>query len=258
MSDGQPSPPTSNDAGAGPIGVLLMAYGTPRAPEEIETYYTDIRRGRPPTPEQLADLIRRYEAIGGISPLAQRTESQRQALQDALDERAPARFRVGLGLKHADPKIEQGAAALIDDGCRRLVGLVLALYYPRCPSASTTTGDGRRLQRATFRTPPSSRGPPRVRSWSSSPRTSSVARRGAGGIEGVVHRPLLPERVVAMGDPYPAELRSTATQVAGRLGLAGRRLADRLAVRGPHPGAVARPRHPRRSPTSPHPVSPAW
>ena len=51
-------------------GVVLMAYGTPRARDEIEPYYTDIRRGRPPTPEQLADLTRRYDAIGGISPLA--------------------------------------------------------------------------------------------------------------------------------------------------------------------------------------------
>lgn len=64
-----------------------MAYGTPRHPEEIEAYYTDIRRGRPPTPEALADLVARYEAIGGISPLARLTEAQRDALQTALDER---------------------------------------------------------------------------------------------------------------------------------------------------------------------------
>ena len=70
------------------VAVLLMAYGTPRTREEIEPYYTDIRRGRPPTPELLADLIRRYEAIGGISPLAALTEAQRSALAKALDERA--------------------------------------------------------------------------------------------------------------------------------------------------------------------------
>ncbi len=50
-------------------GVLVMAYGTPSAPDEIEAYYTDVRRGRPPSPEQLADLERRYAAIGGLSPL---------------------------------------------------------------------------------------------------------------------------------------------------------------------------------------------
>ena len=60
--------------------VLLMAYGTPRSREEILPYYTDIRRGRPPTPELLDDLTRRYEAIGGLSPLARLTEAQREQI----------------------------------------------------------------------------------------------------------------------------------------------------------------------------------
>ena len=60
--------------------VLLMAYGTPRTRDEIEPYYTDIRRGRPPTPEALADLTARYEALGGTSPLAARTEAQRDGV----------------------------------------------------------------------------------------------------------------------------------------------------------------------------------
>ena len=47
------------------IAVVLMAYGTPRTRDEILPYYTDIRRGRPPTDEQLADLTARYEAIAG-------------------------------------------------------------------------------------------------------------------------------------------------------------------------------------------------
>ena len=64
--------------------VLLMAYGTPRSSEEILPYYTDIRRGRPPTEEQLSDLKARYDAIGGISPLAARTEAQRDAIIQAI------------------------------------------------------------------------------------------------------------------------------------------------------------------------------
>ena len=32
-----------------PTGVIVMAYGTPRAPADVEAYYTHIRRGRPPT-----------------------------------------------------------------------------------------------------------------------------------------------------------------------------------------------------------------
>ena len=64
-----------------PLGVLVMAYGTPSSPEDIEPYYTHIRRGRAPEPHQLADLVARYEAIGGISPLAARTEAQRAAIE---------------------------------------------------------------------------------------------------------------------------------------------------------------------------------
>ena len=59
------TPPTTPGPTAGDdrIGVVLMAYGTPRTRDEILPYYTDIRRGRPPTDEQLADLVARYEAI---------------------------------------------------------------------------------------------------------------------------------------------------------------------------------------------------
>ena len=49
---------TAEDGEAGP------KLGTPRymAPEQIEEYYTHIRRGRPPEPEQLEELTQRYEA----------------------------------------------------------------------------------------------------------------------------------------------------------------------------------------------------
>ena len=95
-----------------PVGVVIMAYGTPRRPEDIEAYYTHIRRGRPPTPELLADLTRRYEALGGVSPLAERTESQRATIAAALEASAPGRYRVVLGQKHAAPFIEDAATAL--------------------------------------------------------------------------------------------------------------------------------------------------
>ncbi|HMQ28279.1 MAG TPA: ferrochelatase, partial [Acidimicrobiales bacterium] len=113
----------------GPVGVVVMAYGTPKRPEDVEAYYTHIRRGRPPEPEQLADLQRRYDALGGVSPLAQRTEAQRAAVEAALEARAPGGYRVVLGQKHAAPFIEDAAATLADEGVARVVGLVLAPHY---------------------------------------------------------------------------------------------------------------------------------
>ena len=61
---------------ANPRGVLLMAYGTPATPADVEAYYTHVRRGRPPHLSSSADLIRRYDAIGGTSPLLARTRAQ--------------------------------------------------------------------------------------------------------------------------------------------------------------------------------------
>src|SRR5215210_218313 len=111
-----------------------MAYGTPRTRDDVLPYYTDIRRGRPPTPEQLAQLVSRYEAIappGGdiLSPLAERTEAQRRALQLALDAAAPGRYHVALGLKHAAPLIEDAVDELVRTGFREIVCLVLAPHW---------------------------------------------------------------------------------------------------------------------------------
>ncbi|HEY8526184.1 MAG TPA: ferrochelatase [Acidimicrobiales bacterium] len=112
-------------------GLVVMAYGTPGSPDEIEAYYTHIRRGRPPSPEQLAELVSRYEAIGGTSPLAARTRDQVAAIRAALDAAAPGEWVVELGTKHAPPFIEDGVQALAKAGVARAVGLVLAPHYSR-------------------------------------------------------------------------------------------------------------------------------
>ena len=73
-----------------------MAYGTPRVARRRRGATTPTSAGgvrRPP--EQLADLAPRYDAIGGISPLAERTEAQRAAIAAALDERRPGELRRG-------------------------------------------------------------------------------------------------------------------------------------------------------------------
>ena len=67
------------------IGLLVMAYGTPYHEDDIERYYTHIRHGRPPSAEALEDLRSRYEAIGGISPLAKITEEQAYGLQNRFE-----------------------------------------------------------------------------------------------------------------------------------------------------------------------------
>ncbi len=106
-----------------------MAYGSPAGPDELEAYYTHIRRGHPPSPEQLADLHARYELIGGISPMRDRTRAQAEAIRAELDSATPGAWSVEMGMKHASPFIEDAVAALADAGVRYIVGLVLTPHY---------------------------------------------------------------------------------------------------------------------------------
>ncbi|HUR77478.1 MAG TPA: ferrochelatase [Acidimicrobiales bacterium] len=105
------------------IGVLVMAHGTPARRQDIAEFYTRIRRGRPPAADDLAELERRYEVIGGLSPFAERTDAQVAGIRAALD---PLRFLVSLGQKYADPEIPAAVDALLAAGVERIVGVVLA------------------------------------------------------------------------------------------------------------------------------------
>nr|WP_238327527.1 ferrochelatase [Paenibacillus gorillae] len=117
-------------ANHGKIGVLVMSYGTPQSLEDVEAYYTHIRRGHPPTEEQLADLKGRYEAIvGGVFPLRENTNGQVAGLQDKLEQLAPGRYVCYQGLKHASPYIEDGVKQMAEDGVKQAVGIVLAPHY---------------------------------------------------------------------------------------------------------------------------------
>jgi len=109
-----------------------MAYGTASGPDDVERYYTDIRGGRPPTPEHLQELKDRYAAIGNRFPLLEITRQQASGLERMLNEAAAdgrPGFRSYLGMKHSPPFIREGVAAMRADGIERAVGLVMAPHW---------------------------------------------------------------------------------------------------------------------------------
>jgi len=200
--------------------VLLMAYGTPRSREEILPYYTDIRRGRPPTEEQLSDLTARYEAIGGLSPLAALTEAQRDALQTALNNIAPNTYHVALGLKHAAPMIEDAVQQLAAEGFTKIIALVLAPHF-------SSFSIGQYIHRATTAAAPHGISVVGITSWATE--EAFIAFLAADMSAKLATMPAathvlftahsLPQRIIDAGDPYPTELRSTAVAVAAKVGL---------------------------------------
>ena len=200
--------------------VLLMAYGTPRSTQEILPYYTDIRRGRAPTEEQLSDLVARYDAIGGISPLAARTEAQRDALQHALDALQPGQFHVQLGLKHAAPMIETAVDDLAQQGFTKIIALVLAPHF-------SSYSIGQYVGRATEAAKPHGVEVIGINSWAIEPafvdfiavdmKQKLAAMPTRTRVLFTAHS--LPQRIIDGGDPYPTELHATATAVAKQIGL---------------------------------------
>jgi len=208
-----------------------MAYGTPASAEDVEAYYTHIRRGRAPTAEQLADLQRRYDAIGGVSPLRARTQAQADAIQRELGDG----YVVELGQKHAAPYIEDGVAALVDAGVTRIAGLVLAPHY----SALSVGEYAERAAKAS--TVPFTM----IESWHLEPallaalaarvRDARATLPTDANVETLFTAHSLPARILETGDPYPEQLRATAEAVAARADVTRWRTAWQSAGRTPEP-----------------------
>jgi protoporphyrin/coproporphyrin ferrochelatase len=220
----------------GRVGVLVMAYGTPRDRDDIATYYTDIRRGRQPTPELLADLTRRYDALGGTFPLRAITDAQVDAIRNALVGLGATDHVVTLGTKHSVPKVEDGVRALAAADVDRIVGLVLAPHYSRFSvgeyaDRAAKTGAECGLVVDT------------VESWHLLTAyvdfLSSAVREALAlvpeGSEVVFTAHSLPQRILGTGDPYPQQLTETAAAVASRLGLDRWSIGWQSAGRTPEP-----------------------
>lgn len=221
-----------------PVGVLLMAHGSPPDPSALVGYLTSIRGGHPPEEEMIREAARRYAAIGGTSPLTGITLRQAEALQEWLDGTHPGRFRVYVGTRHARPSIAEAIRAMAEEGIERGIAIVLAPHYSRMgvgayitaveAAASEPEGSGASGQAGEG----GDRSPGHleircVERWGDHPLLiEALAERLRAallsiGDEGqsvvvVFTAHSLPERIATWQDPYPEEVAATARAVAGR------------------------------------------
>ncbi|MGP4061978.1 ferrochelatase [Halobacillus sp. H74] len=207
------------------MGLLVMAYGTPYKEEDLERYYTHIRRGRKPSDEMLQDLRDRYDAIGGISPLARITEDQAEALKDTLNEKQEdIEFKVYLGLKHIEPFVEDAVAQMKEDGIEEAVTIVLAPHYS---TYSVKSYNGRAKEEAdkhgiSLRS---------VESWYDAPGfidfwkeviNAEYSKMDEAEKEKaclIVSAHSLPMKILDGGDPYPDQLKKTAHLISEATGI---------------------------------------
>lgn len=205
------------------LGLLVMAYGTPSSLDQVEEYYTHIRRGNPPTPEKLQELIGRYEAIGGVSPLNAITKNQVEGLERKLNGSSDS-FQAYIGMKHAHPFIEETVEQMAKDGIQKAVGIVLAPHYSIMSigtynKAAKEAAQAHGLDIAC------------IDSYHLEPKLiEALVRRVEAAMarfpEDTQNETMvlftahsLPEKILEMNDPYPKQLRETAEAIANRIGI---------------------------------------
>jgi protoporphyrin/coproporphyrin ferrochelatase len=119
------------------VAVLLASHGTVDSLDDLHDFVTNVRRGHPPPPEVVAELRRRYEVIGGGSPL------------NAVNARIAHRLGQRLGVRVAwanrlwKPYVSDRVAELAADGVKTLILLPLAQH-----SAHVYEADARRAASA--------------------------------------------------------------------------------------------------------------
>ncbi len=189
-------------------GVLLVAHGTVEDLADLPAFLAAIARGRTPAPSLVAEMRRRYEAIGG-SPLLRIT------LQLAKRVGVATTLPVLVGMRFGDASLEDALREAVRVGLDRLIVVPLAPFsvpiYAAAVGAARDAVDGPRVDV--------------VEPWGAHPglvtafaEDVSAALREAPDARVLLTAHSLPRRVIDAGDPYVEELRACATAVASRVG----------------------------------------
>jgi ferrochelatase len=188
--------------------VLLVSHGTVDDLDDLAAFVTQVRRGRPPGADLVAELQRRYQAIGGQSPL------------NAMNGRVAAKLtaRLDVRVKWANrlwkPYVRDVLAGLAGDGVRRVAVVPLAqhsahVYAEDAQSSAASMG-------LTLACAPS---------WGQTPELhAAFARRIRSVLGDPAHATVLltahslPRIVIERGDPYEREVRAAGAAISERLG----------------------------------------
>ena len=193
-------------------GVLLVAHGTVDNLDDLGAFVARIRHGRPAPPGLVEELRRRYEAIGGSSPLLQTTREQAQALAKRLE--AP----VLVAMRLWEPGVEKALAGAAALGLSRMVVMALApfsqhVYWDAAVKVAAAAKSSVELV-------PSA-------AYAEEPdflaaHVESIQCHGAPTAAVVLSAHSLPRVAIERGDPYARLVEAAAQAVSARLGRAAR------------------------------------
>lgn len=102
--------------------VVLTAHGTVESLDDLGAFITKIRHGNAPPKSVVDEVRRRYEAIGGVSPLAEATRELARKVEARLG--VPVRIAMRLW----NPLPSEVVPALANEGVERLAVVALAQF----------------------------------------------------------------------------------------------------------------------------------
>ena len=106
--------------------ILLLSLGGPRSDTEIPFFLKNLT-GRTPTPAFLADAARRYEAIGGFSPLPAITEELAQHVTSRMNTMGESPVKAAF--LYAHPTIAEAVLECKGSRVAEILFFVLSPFY---------------------------------------------------------------------------------------------------------------------------------
>lgn len=205
--------------------VVLVAHGTVDALDDLPEFLKNIRRGHPAPPDLLAEVRRRYEAIGGASPLNAINRSLAHAVGERLGD-VPVRACNRLFRPY--PKDVLGE--LFEQGVRRACIIALAqhssgVYGAAMQEAAREVGDG---SMSVVAAPNWGRDEKLTEAFANTVEEAfaQVPAGEAARTALVLTAHSLPVSIIEGGDPYETEFRASAEAVASAVRARGAAFAE--------------------------------
>jgi ferrochelatase len=120
---------TGNDYDA----LLVVSFGGPEGPADVDSFLDNVFRGLRVPPETKAHIAKRYQQVGGVSPINAHTRDFIKALQLELDAHGPA-LPIYWGNRNWHPLLSDTVAQMAHAGVRRALAFVTSTFssYSGC------------------------------------------------------------------------------------------------------------------------------
>jgi ferrochelatase len=98
--------------------VLLLSFGGPEGPEQVQPFLENVTRGRNIPRERLDEVAEHYFHFGGISPINGINRALIEEMRAEFDRRG-AELPIYFGNRNWDPYVEDTVVQMRDNGIRR-------------------------------------------------------------------------------------------------------------------------------------------